>query len=133
MLRWVGREHRRSYLISTNGFRERIQKETGSLSVRPKRHDQQDAQADETVAETCAMSNARTIINEHESRLTAITTIGLEVKALVFDEGADEIVYTNDARAEKLLYARAFQAWADGKIEGSADDIFETVQEVLEM
>ena len=78
------------------------------------------------------MSNARTVIDEHECRLTAITTIGVEVKALVFDESAKEIIFANDARAEKLLYAKAFQAWADGKIEGNAEDVFETVQEALE-
>jgi hypothetical protein len=78
------------------------------------------------------MSNAMTVVDEHENRLTVITTIGLEVNALVFDESSDEIACTNDARAEKLLYAKAFQAWSDGKIEGSAEDIFETVQEVLE-
>ena len=78
------------------------------------------------------MSNARTVIDEHESRLTAITAIGVEVKALVFDESAKEIIFANDARAEKLLYAKAFEAWADGKIDGSAEDVFETVQEALE-
>ena len=78
------------------------------------------------------MSNARTAIDEHESRLTAITAIGVDVKALVFDESANEIIYANDASAERLLYAKAFQGWADGKIEGSAEDVFETVQEALE-
>jgi hypothetical protein len=28
--------------------------------------------------------------------------------------------------------ARVFQAWADGRIEGTAEDVFETVQQVLE-
>jgi hypothetical protein len=39
---------------------------------------------------------------------------------------------TDDPKAEKAVYAKAFQAWADGMIEGTAEDIFETVQEVLE-
>jgi hypothetical protein len=34
--------------------------------------------------------------------------------------------------AEKAVCAKAFQAWADGRIERTAEDIFETVQEVLE-
>ena len=79
------------------------------------------------------MSIAGTVVDEHEGRLAAITAIGVEVNALVFDEDADEIMPTGDPRADRLLYARAFQAWADGKISGEAEDIFETVQEALEL
>jgi hypothetical protein len=32
----------------------------------------------------------------------------------------------------KQVYARVFQAWADGRIEGTAEDVFETVQQVPE-
>ena len=79
------------------------------------------------------MSIAGTAIDEHERRLAAITAIGVEVNALVFDEDADEITPTGDPGADRLLYARAFQAWADGKIGGEAEDIFETVQEALQL
>jgi hypothetical protein len=34
--------------------------------------------------------------------------------------------------SEKAVYARVFQARADGCIEGTAEDVFETVQQVLE-
>jgi hypothetical protein len=74
-----------------------------------------------------------TVIDEHERRLAAITAIGVEVNALVFDEDADEITPTGDPGADRRLYARAFQAWADGKIGGEAEDIFETVQEALQL
>ena len=77
------------------------------------------------------MSIGKTVINQHESRLALITAIGMEVRALAFDRDADEITSTGDLGADKLLYAEAFRAWADGKIEGEAEDIFETVQEVL--
>ena len=76
---------------------------------------------------------AKTVIDEHETRVAVITAIGLDVAALILDEGVHEVTYRDDPEADKLLYARAFQAWADGKIEGSAEDVFETVQEVLEI
>jgi hypothetical protein len=79
------------------------------------------------------MGAANDVINEHENRAEIITAIAIEVKALLFSEGAREVVPADDANAEKLVYARAFQAWADGKIEGNAEDVFETVQEVLEL
>ena len=78
------------------------------------------------------MSMAKNIFEEHENRLAVITAIGIEVKALVFDKSADEITSADDPDADRLVYAGAFQAWAHGKIEGSAEDIFESVQEVLE-
>jgi hypothetical protein len=79
------------------------------------------------------MSTAKNVFNEHEKRLDVVTTIGIEVKALVVDEDANEITPTGDSGADRLLYARAFQAWADGKIDGEAEDIFETVQEALDV
>lgn len=78
------------------------------------------------------MSNATTFIDEHDNRVAVITEIGIEVKALVLDESTREVSCANSPDTEKLLYAKAFQAWADGRIEGEPEDIFETVQEVLE-
>ncbi|MBU6464203.1 MAG: hypothetical protein KGL35_07810 [Bradyrhizobium sp.] len=78
------------------------------------------------------MSRAKTIVEEHENRVAVITAIGIEVRALVLDKSAGEITSADDPDAERLVYAGAFQAWADGKIEGSAEDIFESVEEVLE-
>lgn len=78
------------------------------------------------------MGAAMNVLDEHEDRVAAITAIAVEAKALILDKGADEITSTADPDAEKVVYAKAFQAWADGRIEGTAEDIFETVQEVLE-
>ena len=78
------------------------------------------------------MSTAENIFEEHENRLAVITAIGIEVRALVIDKSGDQITSADDPDADRLVYAGAFEAWAHGKIEGSAEDIFETVQEVLE-
>lgn len=72
------------------------------------------------------------VFDEHEGRVRFITAIAMEVKALTLSESRDEMVSTIDPGAEKLVYAKAYQAWADCKIEGTADDIFEAVQEVLD-
>jgi len=79
------------------------------------------------------MGTANTVYDEHEGRVATITTIAIEAKAVRRDEGGEETNPTNDQDAEKLVYAKAFQAWAEGKIGGNAEDIFETVQEVLEI
>ena len=76
---------------------------------------------------------ANNVFDEHESRVAMITAIAKEVKALTLNESGDEMISTTDPNAEKLVYARAYQAWADCKIDGSADDIFEAVQEVLDV
>jgi hypothetical protein len=78
------------------------------------------------------MSAAKNVLDEHKNRVAAITAIAIEAKALIFGESTDETSSMDDPNAEKVLYAKAFQAWADGRIEGTAEDIFETVQEVLE-
>ncbi len=79
------------------------------------------------------MSALRNVFDEHDKRLHVVTTIGIEVKALVVEEEADEITPTGDLAADRLLYARVFQAWADGKIDGEAEDIFEAIQEALDV
>ncbi len=81
--------------------------------------------------EDCLMSAAKNVLVEHENRVAAITAIAIEAKALFFGS-PDETESAADPNAEKAVYAKAFQAWAEGRIEGTAEDIFETVQEVLE-
>jgi len=78
------------------------------------------------------MSAIRNVLDEHERRVEAITAMAIEVRALVLSESAGETTSTINPSAEKLVYAKAFQAWADGAIEGTAEDIFETVEEVLD-
>ncbi|MGJ5082134.1 hypothetical protein [Bradyrhizobium sp. HKCCYLS3013] len=73
------------------------------------------------------------VFDEHEGRVRFITAIAMEVKALALSASRDEMISTSDPGAEKLVYAKAYQAWADSKIEGTADDIFEAVQEVLDV
>jgi hypothetical protein len=63
----------------------------------------------------------------------AIKTIALEVCALVHDEASGELSYNGDPEADKRVYARAFQDWAAGKIDGSAQVIFATIREILEL
>lgn len=63
--------------------------------------------------------------------MAAITAIATE--ALVLDEDAHAAMSTYNENAEKVVYAKAFQVWADGRLEGTAGDIFEAVQEVLEI
>lgn len=75
---------------------------------------------------------SKNLLDEHEGRVTAITAIAMEVNALALSESRDEMVPTTDPNAEKLVYAKAYQAWADCKIGGTAEDIFEAIQEVLD-
>jgi hypothetical protein len=63
----------------------------------------------------------------------AIKAIALEVRALVPDEASGELSYNGDPEADKQVYARAFQDWAAGKIDGSAQVIFATIREILEL
>jgi len=78
------------------------------------------------------MSAVKGVFDEHDNRVAIVTAIAIEANAIVLDERADERSPTGNISAEKMVYAKAFQAWADDRIEGSAEDIFETVQEVLE-
>ncbi|NVN84685.1 MAG: hypothetical protein HXX15_01240 [Rhodopseudomonas sp.] len=68
----------------------------------------------------------------HEKRLMAVTAIAVEANALVYDHGSEEVLSTDDPDASRKVFAAAFQAWADGKIGGTAEEIFAAVQEVLE-
>jgi hypothetical protein len=79
------------------------------------------------------MAIVKNLLAEHEDRVAAITVIGVEVQALVLDEESDELVSNEDPDADKLVYAKAFQAWADGKIGGTADEIFDAIEEALEV
>ena len=78
------------------------------------------------------MNAAKSVFDEHENRVAIITAIAIDAHVITSDDGEDKIRVAGDSNAEKIVYARAFQAWADDKMEGTAEDIFETVQEVLE-
>jgi hypothetical protein len=66
--------------------------------------------------------------DQHEGRVAMITSIAIEAKA---ESSAVENAM-DDLKYEKLVYARAFEAWANSLIAGTAEDIFETVEEVLD-
>jgi hypothetical protein len=46
--------------------------------------------------------------------------------------GLDEVTVANDDQAKKDFYARAFQEWAEGNIDGTAQEIFDAVTAILE-
>ena len=62
-----------------------------------------------------------------EERLAALEDMGIEEKALVYDEAGDKLIISGDVAAVKGFYARAFQEWSLGNVEGTADEIFEAV------
>ena len=62
-----------------------------------------------------------------EERLAALEEIGIEEKALVYDEAGDKLLVSDDTAAIKDFYARAFQEWSLGNVEGTAEEIFEAV------
>jgi len=62
-----------------------------------------------------------------EERLAALEEVGIEEKALVYDEAGDELLVSDDGAAIKDFYARAFQEWALGNVEGTAEEIFDAV------
>jgi hypothetical protein len=68
----------------------------------------------------------------HENCLMAVTAIAVEANALVYDTATEEVRSTDDPAANRRVFAAVFQAWADGKIGGTAQEIFEAIQDVLE-
>ena len=79
------------------------------------------------------MAIVKNVLAEHEDRVAATTVIGVEVQALVLDEASDEVVSNGDPEADRLVYVRAFQDWANGKISGTAEEIFDAIEEALEV
>jgi hypothetical protein len=64
--------------------------------------------------------------------LAAIEVLGIEEKALVYDEETDEVSSAEDEQATKAFYARAFEDWANGRLQGEAKDIFDAVTAAIE-
>jgi hypothetical protein len=63
-----------------------------------------------------------------EERLAGLEEMGIEEKALIYDEAGDKIIVSDDLTAIKEdFYARAFQEWALGNVEGTAAEIFDAV------
>jgi hypothetical protein len=78
------------------------------------------------------MGQAKRDAEEHEARLSAIAAIALKQGAVVIDPDTDEISSNLDEEADKQTFATVFQAWAEGRISGTADEVFEAINEILE-
>jgi hypothetical protein len=79
-----------------------------------------------------SMSQVKRELEAHEDMLAAIEALGLEEKALILDEDTDEVSSAEDDDANKGFYARAFKEWAEGKLHGDAEEIFDAVTAAIE-
>jgi hypothetical protein len=67
----------------------------------------------------------------YAERMAILEDLGVQEKALVQDDGLDEVTIADDDQAKKNFYARAFQEWAEG-FEGTAQEIFDGVTMLLD-
>jgi hypothetical protein len=81
-------------------------------------------------AEVLQMGPARKTDAEEE-RLAALEEMGLQEKALIYDEAGDKIMVSGDIAAMRDFYARAFQEWSLGNVEGTAEEIFDAVTSLI--
>ena len=79
------------------------------------------------------MGQAKRELERAEDLRSAIEAIAIDAKALDYDSDSDVVSSAADDDANKQAFAKIFQAWADGKIDGSPEEIFETAKEVLEL
>ncbi len=68
----------------------------------------------------------------YEDRLAILEEFGIEEEALEHDESTDEVSPSNDEMAVKRFFARAFREWAEGNVEGTAEEIFDAVVNLLD-
>ena len=61
----------------------------------------------------------------YAERMAVLEDLGVQEKGLVQDDGLDEVTVADDDQAKKNFYARAFQEWAEGNVEGTAQEIFD--------
>lgn len=78
------------------------------------------------------MSIVKRRLAEHEERLVLIEEICIDKGALVYDDLDDEVYFTANDAASKSAYVTVFQAWAQGLIKGTAEQVFEATKSVLE-
>jgi hypothetical protein len=60
----------------------------------------------------------------YQDRLVILEPLDIEENALEHDEFTDEVSASSDEAAVKRFFARAFREWAEGKVQGSAQEIF---------
>ena len=63
----------------------------------------------------------------YEDRLVILEELGIEENALEHDEFTDEVSASSDEVAVKRFFARAFQEWAEGNVQGTAQEIFDGI------
>ena len=68
----------------------------------------------------------------YEEQIAALEEMGIEEKALIYDDASDKISVSQDDGAKRDFYARAFQEWSLGNVEGTAEEIFDGVTMLLE-
>jgi hypothetical protein len=77
------------------------------------------------------MAHAKRMFGERQDRDDKIQEIAIETGALELNEDTDEVGSNLDEEADRETYARVFRAWADGKISGTAEEIFQAVTDAL--
>jgi hypothetical protein len=78
------------------------------------------------------MSIVKRHLAEHEVRLALIEEICIDKGALIYDIDTDGVFFSANDEAYKKAYVAVFQAWAQGAIKGSAQQIFEATKSILE-
>jgi hypothetical protein len=63
----------------------------------------------------------------YEDRLVILEELGIEENALEHDEFTDEVSASGDEAAVKRFFARAFHEWAEGNVQGTAQEIFDGI------
>jgi hypothetical protein len=78
------------------------------------------------------MSIVKRHIAEGEERLILVEEICIDTGALILDPDTEEVYFSADEGAYRKAYVKVFQAWADGTIKGTAEQVFEAAKSVLE-
>ena len=68
----------------------------------------------------------------YEDRLVVLEELGIEENALEHDEFTDEVSASSDEAAVKRFFARAFREWAEGNVQGTAQEIFDGIITLLD-
>jgi hypothetical protein len=68
----------------------------------------------------------------YEDRLVILEELGIEENALEHDEFTDEVSASSDEAAVKRFFARAFREWAEGNVQGTAQEIFDGIITLLD-
>ena len=78
------------------------------------------------------MSIVKRHLEEQEERLVLIEEISIDTGALVLDTATEEVYFSADQVAYKKAYVTVFQAWANGTIKGTAEQVFDATKSILE-